>query len=323
MSAEHLNGSAELPASLNAGSGWPWTGRSRQLPPVRQDGTEWPSICIVTPSYNQGEFLEATIRSVLLQNYPNLEYIVIDGGSTDGSLDIIRKYEPWLTAWVSEADEGQFDAINRGYASVRGSIMGWLNSDDMYCPDALRVVGSVFADLPDVDWLTSGVHVTWDADDTWAGTGHSAGYTRRRFFSGRHFGLTGRAASLRPVVQQESTFWRRTLWDAVGGDLDSKLNMAGDFDLWARFWAHATLATVNVPLGGFRRQPKQKTSDPDAYQREARAVLKRHGGRPQGNVSHFLAASLGCWRRSPADLRVRVRFDLEQKRWVKITCYSA
>ena len=102
------------------------------------DGRSWPKISIVTPSYNQGEFLEETIRAVLLQNYPNLEYFIMDGGSTDNSVEIIKTYKPWLTYWVSEKDKGQADAINKGFERVTGDILAWLNSDDTYEPDILK-----------------------------------------------------------------------------------------------------------------------------------------------------------------------------------------
>jgi glycosyltransferase involved in cell wall biosynthesis len=107
------------------------------MPDTMPDGGAWPKISIVTPSYQQGQFIEETIRSVLLQGYPNLEYIVIDGGSTDQSVSVIRKYEPWLTHWVSEKDQGQSDAINKGFAKATGEILAWLNSDDFYRMSAL------------------------------------------------------------------------------------------------------------------------------------------------------------------------------------------
>ena len=106
---------SQLPPPPPDRTGWPWTEESPRLPSHMPDGSKWPKISIVTPSYNQGKFIEKTIRSVLLQNYTNLEYIIMDGGSTDESVEIIKKYKPWLTHWGSEKDEGQSDAINRGF----------------------------------------------------------------------------------------------------------------------------------------------------------------------------------------------------------------
>jgi hypothetical protein len=115
----------ELPPAPADKSGWPWTVASPPLPETMPNGDAWPKITIVTPSYNQGEFLEETIRSVLLQGYPNLEYLIMDGGSTDHSVAIIQKYAPWLTAWVSERDRGQSHAINKGFARATGTWLGW------------------------------------------------------------------------------------------------------------------------------------------------------------------------------------------------------
>ncbi|HBB32228.1 MAG TPA: glycosyltransferase [Cyanobacteria bacterium UBA8803] len=122
----------DLPSPPPDKTGWPWTQQSQPLAERMPDGSPWPRISIVTPSYNYGQFIEETIRSVLLQGYPNLEYIVIDGGSTDSTVDIIQKYEKWLTYWVSEPDEGQTDAINKGYHYCTGEIFVWLNADDAY-----------------------------------------------------------------------------------------------------------------------------------------------------------------------------------------------
>jgi glycosyltransferase involved in cell wall biosynthesis len=128
---------AKFPLPPPGKTGWPWTEESKPLPPLMPNGNPWPKVSIVTPSYNQGQFLEETIRSVLLQNYPNLEYIIMDGGSTDNSVEIIRKYEPWLKYWVSEKDGGQSHAINKGFTHSTGNLLGWLNSDDYYLPETL------------------------------------------------------------------------------------------------------------------------------------------------------------------------------------------
>jgi glycosyltransferase involved in cell wall biosynthesis len=117
--------------------GWPWTTESVALSNGAKHSHRWPRITIVTPTYNQGAFLEETIRSVLLQDYPNLEYFVIDGGSTDRSVEIIKKYEKWLAGWVSEKDNGQSHAINKGFARASGDWLGWINSDDCYAPSAI------------------------------------------------------------------------------------------------------------------------------------------------------------------------------------------
>src|SRR5262245_4883167 len=135
----------DLPPPPAGKTGWPWTVETPPLPAQRPHDTPWPRISIVTPSYNQCEFIEETLRSVLLQGYPDLEYIVIDGGSTDGAVDIIRKYAPWLTHWVSEPDRGQAHAINKGFDFASGLVLNWLNSDDVFAPEALGHVGELFA----------------------------------------------------------------------------------------------------------------------------------------------------------------------------------
>lgn len=127
----------DLPSPPPGKTGWPWTNESLPLPPTMPDGTAWPRVSIVTPSYNQGQFIEETIRSVLLQGYPNLEYIIMDGASTDCSVEIIRKYEPWLAYWVSEKDKGQTVAINKGWHHSTGEVLAYLNSDDTLEPDAV------------------------------------------------------------------------------------------------------------------------------------------------------------------------------------------
>ncbi|MCZ6770870.1 MAG: glycosyltransferase family 2 protein, partial [Proteobacteria bacterium] len=138
----------ELPPPSPGKSGWPWTEESLSLPENERSHNRWPLISVVTPSYNQDKFLEETIRSVLLQGYPELEFIVMDGGSTDSSVDIIRRYESWISHWVSEPDGGQAEAINRGWRRSTGEILVWLNSDDVFSKDALIRVGDNFVENP-------------------------------------------------------------------------------------------------------------------------------------------------------------------------------
>lgn len=135
---------SELPPPPRGKKGWPWTEESPQLPDIMPNGDSWPKFSMVTPSYNQGQFIEETIRSVLLQGYHNMEYIIIDGGSTDNSVEIIKKYEKWLTYWVSEPDSGQSHAVNKGYEKASGEIYGWMNSDDYLLKDALKNVAVAY-----------------------------------------------------------------------------------------------------------------------------------------------------------------------------------
>ncbi len=160
-----------------------------------------PIITIITPSYNQAAYLEATIRSVLEQDYPALRYIVMDGGSSDGSVDIIKRYADQLTYWVSEKDRGQSDAINKGFlytasgerTSTQNEIMTWLNSDDVLLPGALKHVGEIFAKYPQIQWL-AGQPANMDADGKHLKlgrlkTGHGRGFIRRGWYHGRRIGI--------------------------------------------------------------------------------------------------------------------------------------
>ena len=239
--------------------------------------TPMPRISVVTPSFNQGRFLSETMDSVLGQRYPNLEYVVVDGWSTDGSVELIKSREKELAWWVSEKDAGQYDAINKGFARTSGEVMGWLNSDDKYTPWALWTVGEVFKQLPQVQWVTTLLPLHWDERGFPTRCKPAHGYSREGFFRGHHLPRQGEWH--KAFIQQESTFWRRRLWEKAGGKIDSSLQLAGDFELWAKFFHHADLYGIPLPLGGFRVHGDQKTAHRmEAYLKEAESVLARHGG---------------------------------------------
>ena len=275
-----------LPSPPPEKRGWPWTLTAEENLAGKND-INWPRISVVTPSYNQGEFIEETIRSVLLQGYPNLEYIIIDGGSTDGSVEIIRKYEPWLAYWVSEPDAGMYDAINKGFARATGDIMAWSNTDDVYLPHALRTMGTVFEELPEVEWLTSLWKVQWDENSREINRYKVKGFSRKAFYRGRNLLGSNKYASF--MIQQQSTSWRKTLWKRAGGRVDDGLDLAGDFELWARFFKFADLYALDKPLGVFRFQPDQKTAtQSQEYLREAEEAFKFYRGRHPSAIEGWL-----------------------------------
>jgi glycosyltransferase involved in cell wall biosynthesis len=237
-----------------------------------------PTISIVTPSYNQAAFLEETMQSVLTQNYPNVEYVVIDGGSSDGSVDIIRRHQNRLAYWISEPDKGQYDAINKGFARTSGEIMGWLNSDDKYTPWTFSVVADIFSTFPHVEWITSVHPISWNAKGQAMSVRYSGGFNRTSFLKGGNLPEKGWYG--REWIQQESTFWRRSLWERAGGCLDTSLNVAADFELWARFYQHADLHGVVALLGGFRDHGDQRSvHHREEYLAEADRILRRYSGK--------------------------------------------
>ena len=227
-----------------------------------------PTISIVTPCFQHGHFLERTLASVLAQNYPAIEYFIQDGGSDDETRDILERYANRVSGWASEPDNGQADAINRGFARTSGEIMGWLNSDDLLLPGSLAYVARYFATHPEVD-LVYGNRILIDDRDgqigTWILPPHN------------DFALT-----LADFVPQETLFWRRRLWQRSGAGLDPSFSYALDWDLLLRF-RDAGANMVHLPrfLGAFRVHDSQKTSLAHPVgQREMSRLRERVHGRP-------------------------------------------
>jgi O-antigen biosynthesis protein len=223
----------------------------------------WPRITIVTAVRNCARYIDEAICSVLDQGYPNLEYIIVDGLSTDGTLDIIRKYEKDLAWWVTQADKNVYQALNTGFSRSSGQILGWLNASDKLHPKSLFVVGSAFVELPTVEWIT-GRPTHFSEDGMTIGVFAVPKWSRKRYLAGanRH-------------IQQESTFWRRSLWERAGASLSEAYKDVGDVDLWVRFFRQARLYPIDALIGGWREHPDSIShSDLESYNRNLNTVIE-------------------------------------------------
>ncbi len=278
---------------------------------------QYPKISIITPVYNRVGMIEQTIQSVISQDYPNLEYIIIDGGSTDGTVDVIRQYADELVRgerlevkgsengnaavhalrWLSEPDNGMYHAIMKGMAMATGEIVAWLNSDDMYHTNALHIVGQIFAQLHEVEWLT-GTPTLYNAEGLCVKTFPTQYWSWERFKRGDFRWL-----------QQESTFFRKSLFDKVGG-LNLQYRLAADFELWCKMFQVSKLYSVNTILGGFRQHGEQLSIEgQNRYETEVRTICQTYGMRNK----------IRCRRSNKVQNRWMkkniVHYSFERKKW--------
>jgi glycosyltransferase involved in cell wall biosynthesis len=240
-----------------------------------------PRITVVTPSFNQAAFLETTILSVLGQGYPHLEYIVMDGGSSDGSAEIIRRHAGQLAFWQSQPDGGQATAINAGFARATGDVLCWLNSDDFFLPGTLLRIGREFAAQTNSPALIYGSCLFFRE-----GPNHAA-----RVLTAKPFD----AARLRATayIVQPSAFWTRSLWEKTG-PLDETLHFGFDWDWFIRASAHGTFTTLDALLSAYRRHDGHKSGSGGLRrQEEITTVVRRHGGERLAGVYDF---TLLHWR---------------------------
>jgi hypothetical protein len=235
---------------------WYWQVNDQTIPVYNtkmDNGNDWPKITVVTPSFNQGQFIEETIRSVLYQGYPNLEYFVIDGGSTDNTVEILKKYESKISYWVSEKDKGQTHAINKGFERATGSIYAYLNSDDVYMPYTLKLIAEIFTKFNEVQWLT-GYKTHLNANYVFSPDVNATYLFDRKFFrKGLH---------ILPILgwnQQPSTFWTSQLHKKSGNQFNELIDGNMDINLWIRFSEHERLFFLSALLAAMRKHPEQKS----------------------------------------------------------------
>jgi glycosyltransferase involved in cell wall biosynthesis len=280
-----------------------------------------PKISLVTPSFNQGRYLAHCMESILNQKYPALEYFVLDGGSTDGSVEVIRRYADRLTDWRSHPDGGQLNALQEGFSRSTGEIMGWLNSDDMIMPWTLRLVADIFLELPQVDWITTRFPLIMDSRGIVVKCWKIGGFHARAFYRGMNAPLDRNFHST--FIQQESTFWRRSLWEKAGARIDCSIRVVGDFELWSRVFKHTEILVGNAPIGCVRRHAESgSVTLMDACMVVFRQVLNRFGYQPPPKIEGLLRKNLRNFPQRLTRLTglayptKAIYRDREQSRWI-------
>jgi glycosyltransferase involved in cell wall biosynthesis len=228
-----------------------------------------PLISIITVCFNSAKTIRQTIESVLIQTYTNIEYILVDGKSTDNTVAIIEEYAPQFAAkgiiyrWISEPDDGMYNALNKGFYKSSGEIMYWLNSDDLLLfPYSIKLVIRTFYLYPSVNWVTFCPGLYNTLGEYGCLPSFFASYNRylikKGYYHNKAMGF----------IQQESTFWRRNLWEKSGGKIDESFKLAGDFHLWKKFANYEPLYKVNLCVAGFRKHSNNKSGDLQEYYNE-------------------------------------------------------
>ncbi len=279
---------SQLPIPPVDKHGWPWAETSPVLPPRMSDGSPWPRITVVTPSYRQGRYLEETLRSVLLQNYPNLEYFVIDGGSEDESQSIIQRYAPWLSYWVSEKDSGQAHAINKGLQRATGEIFNWINSDDLLMPGALAVIAQSFAETQ---------------ADVVAATCINFGQGAEQPITNANLTLAGLLGFHPNTIYHQPAVWLRRVPLLECGAIDERYHYVFDWEMTLRYLSkYPNAHYLTNAVARFRLHAASKTT----------AQAERF------EAEHFLLwEKFGHTLSSPA-LRALCDRKLRHKKWLKL-----
>lgn len=282
---------AELPSTTHNQTGWPWTEESPQVSEKMSNGSEWPKISIITPNYNYGHFLEETIRSILLQGYPNLEYIVIDGNSTDCSVYVIKKYEKWITYWISEPDKGQANAINKGLSYCTGEIFNFINSDEILNQGALKTIGETMSNADAI----SGGAISFKTETR---EENNLSYIQPR-----------KPLNFRTIIVNSHTI-QPSIWLKLSkvkkvGLYTEHLHYCFDWEYFLRYFADETkVKYTTLPLCIIRLHPLRKTNKNNIELCRNEVLNALHGLLNDNDLS--------------AEHKNIIRLDIEEKKWAHL-----